>query len=319
MSWLYKKIMKHQLLFRSLYLFPSYVQIEPTSKCNLKCKICIRSRVESKVAGDMEFSLFKSLIDQLVKPLYHPRQINLTGLGEPFLHPNILQMVRYAKSRGLNVMMDTNLTLVDRDILLDVIDSKLDTLVVSFDGAAKETFESIRVGAVFENFMENLRLLLELKKERGGEHPEVILNSTIREENVHEIPEMIKMAEDLGVNIVFMKQAVPGEKYWESKVFNAIAEEIFSSAKIKVTGCYDHLKCMCAVPRSCYITFDGKVLPCYPTYELVPRSQYEPYIMGDLNKRPFREIWFSDRYRRLRSQTIEGVSLPYCEGCFARK
>ncbi|MEM1582424.1 MAG: radical SAM protein [Candidatus Bathyarchaeia archaeon] len=316
----FKQIWKIQFLIRSLYLFPSYVQIEPTTKCNLKCKICIRSRMESRVSGDMQFDLFKSIIDQLRRPIYATQAINITGLGEPFMNPNIILMVRYAKSKGLNVMMDTNLTKVDDEILKDVIDSRLDTLVVSFDGASKETFESIRVGSVFEKVIENIKLLLELKKKMNADKPAIVLNSTIREENVREIPEMIKTAEELGVNaIVFMKQAMPGENYRESKLFDAMPEEIFSSTKVKVTGCLDHLKSRCCAPRACYITFDGKVLPCYPIYELIPREEYVHYQMGDLTKQLFREIWFSKRYRRLRTQIINGASMPFCESCFASK
>lgn len=316
----FKKLWKIQYLTRSLYLFPSYVQIEPTTKCNLKCKICIRSRLEPRVSDDMQLDLFKSIIDQLRRPLYATQAINMTGLGEPFMNPNIISMVRYAKSKGLSVMMDTNLTKVDDEILKDVIDSRLDTLVVSFDGACKETFESIRVGAVFEKVIENTKLLLELKKKLNVKKPAIVLNSTIREENVHEIPEMIKAAEDLGVNgIVFMKQAVPGEKYRESKLFDAMPEKIFSSTKVKVTGCLDHLKSKCCAPRTCYITFDGKVLPCYPIYELIPREEYVHYQMGDLAKQSFREIWFSERYKRFRTQIIDGASMPFCESCFASK
>ncbi|MEM5853663.1 MAG: radical SAM protein [Candidatus Aenigmatarchaeota archaeon] len=316
----FKQIWKIQLLIRSVYLFPSYVQIEPTTKCNLKCKTCIRSRIESGVSEDMQFDLFKSIIDQLRRPIYATQAINITGLGEPFMNPNIILMVRYAKKKGLNVMMDTNLTKVDDEILKDIIDSRLDTLVVSFDGASKETFENIRVGAVFEKVVENIKLLLDLKKKMKADKPTIILNSTICEENVHEIPEMIKAAEELGVNaIVFMKQVVPGENYWKSKLFDAMSDEIFSGTKVKVVGCLDHLKCRCVAPRSCYITFDGKVLPCYPIYEIIPREEYAHYQMGDLTKQAFHEIWFSERYKRLRTQIIDGSSTPFCESCFASK
>jgi len=312
--------MRRQLLLRSLYLFPSYVQIEPTSKCNLKCKVCIRSRVEQTTSENMNFDLFKTIVDQLRQPIYGTKAVNLTGLGEPFLNQNIIPMVRYAKSKGLHVMLDTNFTKVNEDILKETINSELDLLVVSFDGASKKTFEAIRVGAVFDEIVENIKLLLRLKKEMDTKKPKVVLNSTIREENVHEIPAMIKMAEDLGVNgIVFMKQAVPGEKYWESSIFSLLANEKFRSEKIEVKGCLDYMKSVCCVARACYITFDGKVLPCYPIYELIPREEYVHYEMGDLTKQRFSDIWFSRRYRQFRTRIVYGMSLPFCESCFAHK
>jgi MoaA/NifB/PqqE/SkfB family radical SAM enzyme len=245
--------------------------------------------------------------------------VNLTGLGESLLNPNIISMVKYAKNSGLRVQIVTNLTEVDENTLEGLIKAKLDVLAVSFDGATKETFEKIRVGAVFEEVVENIKLLLRLKREMEVGKPKVYLNSTVCEENVREIPAMIKMAEDLGVNgIVFMKQAVPGTKYWDSNVFSLLANEKFHSEKIEVIGCLD-MKSMCCVARTCYITFDGKVLPCYPIYELISRDEYKHYEMEDLTRQRFSEIWFSRRYRQLRTSKVFGMPLPFCYSCFANK
>lgn len=310
-----KQALRKQLLIRSLYLYPSYVQIEPTAKCNLKCKFCIRARSNSTNEADMKFDLFKSIVDQLRQPLYATEALNLTGLGEPFMNPNLVQMVNYAKNKGLKVSMVTNLTLVSEEKLKGLIEAGLDLLSISVDGATKETFESIRVGAVFEEVIENIKFLVKLKKIMHSKKPRIFLNSTIGEQNVNELPKIIRLAEELGVDgVCFMKQAISGKSYFDGQPLNVSLKNELSKNKIKVNF---HLTAMsaCAVPRSCYITFDGKVLPCYPLYELVPRSEYSYHQFGDLNVQSLREIWFSSSYKKFRAKNVSGKRSFICESC----
>ncbi|MEM3697172.1 MAG: radical SAM protein [Candidatus Bathyarchaeia archaeon] len=312
---LLRQTLRRQLLIRSLYLLPSYVQIEPTAKCNLSCKTCIRSRANPVEEADMNLGLFKSIVDQLRQSWYKTRALNLTGLGEPFMNPNLVQMVSYAKDKGLNVGMNTNLTMVNEDILKNLIKAGLDWLTVSIDGATKETFENIRVGAIFEGVVENIKFTIDLRERMNAKRPRIYLNYTICEQNIQEIPEMIKLADDLRVNgIGFMKQVVPGISYSEKPPLNPLPENKWLNRKIKATF---HLTVVssCVVPRSCYITFDGKVLPCYPLYELVPRGEYSSYQFGDLSAQSLREIWFSMRYRNFRAKNISGTRLPICKSC----
>lgn len=313
---LLRQALRRQLLIRSFHLFPRYVQIEPTAKCNLKCNTCMRSQSNPVNEGDMKFDLFKSIADQLTQPLYGTKVISLTGLGEPFTNPDLVQIVHYAKNKGLNIGMVTNLTLANEDILKGLIEAELDWLSVSVDGATKETFESIRIGAIFEEVIENIKSVVNLRKRMNAKKPKIFFSSVICEQNIHEIPEIIKLAHDLQIDgINFMKQAISGESYPEKPLLNpSLLKDMLNNVKIKVVF---HLTAIpsCVAPRSCYITFDGKVLPCYPLYELVPRSKYSSYQFGDLKKQPFREIWFSPRYKKFRAEIINGMRLPICKSC----
>ncbi|MEI7905183.1 MAG: radical SAM protein, partial [Candidatus Firestonebacteria bacterium] len=83
--------------------YPRIVAIEPTSLCNLKCTMCpVHSsggKENKRAAGMMKFGLYKRIINQL--PEKEKVNLVLHGYGEPLLHPEIAEMVAYAKKAGI--------------------------------------------------------------------------------------------------------------------------------------------------------------------------------------------------------------------------
>src|SRR5690349_6251384 len=91
---------------------PEFVQIEPVGECNLRCRMCpVQFRKDGRPYGPpafMDFGAFTTLIDQFPGL----KQLQLQGLGEPFMHPRFLDMVRYASARDIEVSVNTNLTFI---------------------------------------------------------------------------------------------------------------------------------------------------------------------------------------------------------------
>ena len=136
------------LLARSLFLPPSFIQIEPTTKCNLRCTSCLRTRTCPDISADMSMDIFKTIIDSVSSPLLVKPVTKLFGLGEPLLNPHISSMVQYAKEKGLEVDLVSNFTLVSRDISEKFIEAQLDSMSVSLDSASPEIFEKTIVSAI---------------------------------------------------------------------------------------------------------------------------------------------------------------------------
>src|SRR5947209_6666893 len=138
---------------------PTFLQVEPVGQCNLRCQMCpIQFRTDGPPHGPpafMAFQTFTGLVDE------NPRleTLHLQGLGEPLMHPRFVDMVRYAAGRGIRVTTNSNFTLVNERKAAAIVDSGLDCLHVSIDGATTETYERIRVRARFEKVLGNLRLL----------------------------------------------------------------------------------------------------------------------------------------------------------------
>ena len=147
--------------------YPLNIDIGVTTRCNLKCVMCKRTKsVEKGLMDkfyDMELELYKKIIDEAVHE--GVCAVHITGDGEPLLHNNIIEMIEYANNKNiLDLFMNTNGTLLDKDMSLSILKAGLTRLLISIDSPEKETYESIRVGASFEAVLNNIIAFADLKK-----------------------------------------------------------------------------------------------------------------------------------------------------------
>ncbi len=144
----------------SLFI-PRIYQLEITSICNLKCKMCPYKNMTRK-KEHMDFNLFKKIIN---KDLYYKQALELHLFGEPTLHPRICEMIKYAKSKGHIVGIATNATTLNPKLSKQILDSGLDNIVLALDGSTKETYENLRCGAQFEKVKSNIKEFIKIKKQ----------------------------------------------------------------------------------------------------------------------------------------------------------
>jgi len=91
------------------------------------------------------------------------------------------------------IMMTTNAILMTPSRALGLVKSRLTDLHVSVDGATRETYERIRVGARFETLIKNLKSLKEIKKDMGRETPRIQFQFVLLPENLHEAAEIVPL------------------------------------------------------------------------------------------------------------------------------
>jgi len=132
--------------------------------------------------GFMSMETFKKIFESGI-----PYAIKLNWRGEPLLHPNLCEMVKYAKQIGVHeVLLNTNGLLLDRDIAYDLAIAGLDWLIISADGATKETYEKIRRGGNFEVLFKNL-MKLSLLYDRLPRSPKVRIQMCLQPDNEGEV------------------------------------------------------------------------------------------------------------------------------------
>jgi len=130
------------------------VYIEPTNRCNLECRTCMRN-VWDEPLGQMTGGMFSRIIEGL-KPFSPPPTIFFGGFGEPLAHPKIVEMITQAKTLGSSVELITNGTLLTKDLSKRLIEVGLDMLWVSLDGAKPESYADVRLGAALPEVISNL-------------------------------------------------------------------------------------------------------------------------------------------------------------------
>lgn len=187
---------------------PRFVQIEPVGQCNLRCRMCpIQFRKDGPPYGPpafIPFDTFVSLLDQFPAA----DELQLQGLGEPMMHPRFFDMIAHATRRGLRVTTNSNMTLVNPTRAERCVTSGLHELHVSIDGATAETYEAIRVRARFDRVLANVELVQEAKRRLDSATPHLHLVAVVMRQNLHELPDLVRLADRLGVEEVWVQHLV---------------------------------------------------------------------------------------------------------------
>jgi radical SAM protein with 4Fe4S-binding SPASM domain len=186
-----KKI-KHFFILPKIYLsyifkkrkcgyLPVRLWIETSSRCNLECRLCVNKDVDPGLKGDMDFGLYKKIIDQIKDYAF---DINLFHRGEPLLNPKIVDMVRYANNNGIKTRIHTNATLLNENLGRELIKAGLNLISFSMDGYSKKTYEKNRINATFEVTLNNIINFLKIKKELNSSTPATIIQVMEFDENL---------------------------------------------------------------------------------------------------------------------------------------
>ena len=150
--------------------YPINLDIEASSACNLRCPMCPRTVMNYNRVGEtipskhFDFELYKRIIDEAADIGVYA--IKLNWQGEPLMNPRIVDMVGYAKEKGIeDVIMNTNATLLTDEMSHGLIKAGIDKIFFSFDAPDKETYEKIRVGAKFDEVLANIKRFHAIRKD----------------------------------------------------------------------------------------------------------------------------------------------------------
>lgn len=287
---------------------PISISIEPTTSCNLRCPECPSGlRSFSRPTGMLKQSLFENSIDQLSKDLTY---LTFYFQGEPYLNPSFLPMVSYAAQKGIYTATSTNAHYLTEEAATRTVESKLDRLIISIDGTTQETYEAYRIGGNLSKVIEGTRNIIAARKKLKSRSPHVVFQFLVVAPNEHQIPEVYRMAKELGVDQVVLKTA---QIYEYEKGSPLIPRQEKYSRYQKTNNGFvlknrldDHCWKMW---HSCVITWDGKVVPCC-------FDKDAKYVLGDLSQNSFREIWFGEKYQDFRQSLMRSrKEIEICRNC----
>jgi radical SAM family protein/iron-sulfur cluster protein len=167
--------------------FAQAIHIEVTNVCNLKCVMCPRNEMERPV-GYMKRATFERIVAQLEPHRRIIERVALMGLGEPLLHDELEDFSRVAKRAKLpNLYTSTNAALLDEKRAERILrEGQFDRIIFSVDGASKETYEKLRVGARFEKVVGNIRRFLEMRG-KGNQGPAATIQILVMAETENEV------------------------------------------------------------------------------------------------------------------------------------
>lgn len=288
---------------------PISVSFEPTTSCNLRCPECPSGlRAFTRPTGMLNQGLFQDVINQLASTLSY---LTFYFQGEPFLHPQFLEMVNYASKKGIYTATSTNGHYLQEDTAKNTVASSLDRLIISIDGTSQDSYQSYRVGGSLEKVIEGTKNIIRWKKELKSRTPHVIFQFLVVKPNEHQIPEVYALAKELGVDQVALKTAQIYDYAQGSELIPT--QDQYSRYRRTKEGTYEiknKLRNECwKMWHSCVITWDGKVVPCC-------FDKDAHFVLGDLNKNSFKEIWSGEKYNEFRSSLLHSRSeIEICKNC----
>ena len=139
---------------------PYYLVIGATTACPLHCIMCSRDAVINQ-ANRMRLATFQRLLDEI-----RPIRVHVGDLGESLIDPDLVDKICEAKSRGINISLVTSYT-VSRFTPEALINTGLDTLVISLDGAMAITHDAIRGQSYFETTTSHMHQAVQKAQSAG--------------------------------------------------------------------------------------------------------------------------------------------------------
>lgn len=182
---------------------PTTLSIEPTTSCNLRCPECPSGlRSFTRPTGMLSKQVFEKAITESRNNLTY---LHLYFQGEPFLHPEFLELVRLADKNRIFTATSTNAHYIHEENVDKIIHSGLKQLIVSMDGMTQEVYQDYRIGGKLEKVQKGLALLLNRRKESGNTFPRIVLQYLVTGKNEHQIPELKSWARTIGVDELQLK------------------------------------------------------------------------------------------------------------------
>lgn len=304
---------------------PQRVHVTLSHSCNLWCRIC---RDKPITGPFMELRLFDKIAEELFPTT---SELRLDSGGEILLNRDLPLILKKIAQYGTPFFSSTNGMLLTREKACLLAESTLHHIQISLDSPVAETLEWIRRGAKFDKIINNIKLLVQARRDVG--RPFLItLHAAIMRENVRQLPDLVRLAHELGVEGVtgwhlFTQphMHIDSSCFWDQGTYDEMLEQTIAIARGLNSFFYgpqpfaNHTadtgtaeRGYCDYPEyGTYIDPDGTVCPCC----IAPHI-----VLGNLRETSFASIWNGDAYKRLRrTYRTDHPSVPRCKDCLTRR
>jgi radical SAM protein with 4Fe4S-binding SPASM domain len=272
----------------------------------------------------------------------------LHGIGEPLINKELPRIIQFLKAKDIEVLINSNGTLLTQAWQDKLVKSGLDEYHCSVDGASDETYARIRGKDLLPKLTAGLQGLIQTKKRLGSETPHISIWCVATQENLAELPDLVRLAARLGVPEIYLQRLVffaqePEDQYGmavnDLAIFgntNVEQEEIISECEalsnqlgvhLNASGARDPRSSLAAARSAdqspwqkcmrpwttAYVTAHGNCLPC--CISPFATNDYASLIMGNVFQQSFDEIWNSEPYRRFRSKFLSKEPHQACASC----
>ncbi len=274
---------------------PLYLDVELTNMCNLKCKFCVGANQMKREKGFMNSDNFLNICEQAGE--MGVKGVRFLRWGEPFLNMGAVGFIRVAKSCGLLTHVTTNGTLLDSNLIDEIVSSGLDSIIISFQGTNEYEYEKLR-GDHYETVKRNASNLVLSRDRHKSNFPYITVSTTVTDETE-------EMINNFKREFSFVDDVCVGST-WFKRLKNTSKVEDFISRARKLPHKF---RCV-EVMNKLSIDWDGSVSPCCLDYD-------RQLTIANINDSTLEEIWAMPELgaiRTLLSNKMQDV-FSLCQTC----
>ncbi len=288
---------------------PESLSIEPTNYCNLNCPEC-HSGNNGMTRPRLYLSTndYKNIINGVSGYLSY---LQLFFQGEPFIHPNIFDFIKYAAKKSIYTSISTNGHFLDAANCNKIVNSGLHRIIISVDGATQKVYEKYRVGGSLNLVTTGIKNIIDAKKKLKSLTPYIIMQFVVFSTNEHQIPDIKKLAKSLNVDKIELKTAqINNFKNGNPLIPKNRKYSRYQQGKngIYILNKKKNFKCW-RIWNSAVITADNQLLPCC-------FDKDAGYSYGKLNIKPLHSSWKSKSAQLFRKQVwSKNSSIDICKNC----
>jgi len=304
------------------------------NSCNLRCPTCPNyaalTAVPPKSSAEFPFEKFTEIASQLFPTAL---EYHASVAGEPLLTSYFHEIPDALSQYGVRMNLTTNGMLLDSELSKSLMPI-LSELKISFDSPEKSTFERLRPGSNFETILENVKQAvlakhqyLKNKPQNTSGLPRITLQATLMRENIEQLPDLVRLARNLGVDrlkaylFIAYRQSEIGKSLWFHQDLTdrslAISTELANKLGLQVTFprpfSVKHEELSSDSKASCHflwqeawINQDGNVIPC---------CNLGAPVLGNVFHQDFLQIWNNAKYMKLRRDLITNKPAKCCQSC----
>jgi len=301
--------------YENVVTYPKLITLTTTLRCNYRCWMCYQQHFK----GDLDWRIVERL-----EPVFpYIKTLQLFG-GEPLLYDRMEDLCRMTDQYCCELDIITNGSLLDEKRRALLVNYNASLIKVSLEAATQKTYESIRGGNLNE-VMGNLRALAEERSRKNSSKPMLQINFVAMERNIRELPDLVRMAADAGVNkvLVLFMNAQNREDLARESLFlhQKLSDKYMAAAitagreagiEVTVPGFFKKspegyaeavIDTTCHSPwKNCIVNMDGSVVFCCGN---TGRN------LGNILEQNFDELWYNEHITAFR-KVVNTQKQPSC-------
>jgi putative metalloenzyme radical SAM/SPASM domain maturase len=223
-----------QLTLKKLY-------IEPTTRCNFRCEMCVKQSSEQNIKeGDMSLATFQRLLPHMSTL----DAVFFSGIGEPTLHPDLPGFIKTARMHlptKATIGLQSNGSLLTASLFNQLVNKGLNRICLSIDTVDPTAFQHIRKGGEFDQIDQAIHMI-----QKSFNKIELGVEFVLMRKNLHQLPKVIQWAADQQIDFVIVTQMLPYNSQSSQEIAYGtntdVSREIFQKNFQMIRENYPHLK-----------------------------------------------------------------------------